>query len=313
MNKVFLPLALAATILACEKDPIDIDPPVDMMIVTPEPPKEEPMAPTMTATPTVETGTATPIGVDNTPKPNDNEMDSTTSSDTTIVDIPQTSVLGEGEYIDESVVAPAGTTYLRSHFDGKDSRSHFYEVDEDVILVYVNDSPHPNEGTKHWYFGGISRVFSVDIALDFVVYRPEFITTTHRGIEIKHLANETPRLSELDRALDLAGDNWESDVIYQYDNLASIGGFAGLARNREFIVSIGGFETHVLLHENGHNYDFEHEDYMDQMTAIYPEGGFLNYYTSEVAEFRAEMFARYYLYRADMPAIVRNLLDILLN
>ena len=229
------------------------------------------------------------------------------------MDIPQTSILGEGEYIDESVVAPAGTTYLRSHFDGKDSRSHFYEVDEDVILVYVNDSPHPNEGTKHWYFGGISRVFSVDIALDFVVYRPEFVTTIHRGIEIKHLTNETPRLSELDRALDLAGDNWESDVIYQYDNLASIGGFAGLARNREFIVSIGGFETHVLLHENGHNYDFEHEDYMDQMTAIYPEGGFMNYYTSEVAEFRAEMFARYYLYRADMPAIVRNLLDILLN
>ena len=49
------------------------------------------------------------------------------------------------------------------------------------------------------------------------------------------------------------------------------------------------------------------------MTAIYPEGGFMNYYTSEVAEFRAEMFARYYLYRADMPSIVRNLLDILLN
>ena len=312
MNKLFLPLALAATILACEKDPIDIDP-VDMMIVTPEPPKEKPMAPTMTATQTVETGTTTPTGVDNTPKPNDNEMDSTTSSDTTIVDIPQTSVLGEGEYIDESVVAPAGTTYLRSHFDGKDSRSHFYEVDEDVILVYVNDSPHPNEGTKHWYFGGISRVFSVDIALDFVVYRPEFVTTIHRGIEIKHLANETPQLSQLDAALDLAGDNWESDVIYQYDNLASIGGFAGLARNREFIVSIGGFETHVLLHENGHNYDFEHEDYMDQMTSIYPEGGFVGYYTSEVAEFRAEMFARYYLYRADMPAIIRNLLDILLN
>ena len=289
--------------MACEKDPIDMVVVPPTMTVTPDP-KPEPVVtpPAATQSPTTvdmpATGTETPTGVDTTPKPGDEEP---------------SNELGEGEYIDETVVAPAGTTYLRSHFDGKDSRSHFYEVDEDVILVYVNDSPHPNEGTKHWYFGGISRVFSVDVALDFVVYRPEFITTIHRGIEIKHLANETPRLSELDRALDLAGDNWESDVIYQYDNLASIGGFAGLARNREFIVSIGGFETHVLLHENGHNYDFEHEDYMDQMTAIYPEGGFINYYTSEVAEFRAEMFARYYLYRADMPAIVRNLLDILLN
>ena len=302
--------------MACEKDPIDMDMPDDMIAMIEEPTKNETNEPNNTNmsvtssdtttgvssdTTQVETGTTTDTTIDNTPKPED-QIDETPSNE-----------LGQGEYIDESVVAPAGTTYLRSHFDGKDSRSHFYEVDEDVILVYVNDSPHPNEGTKHWYFGGISRVFSVDVALDFVVYRPEFITTIHRGIEIKHLTNETPRLSELDRALDLAGDNWESDVIYQYDNLASIGGFAGLARNREFIVSIGGFETHVLLHENGHNYDFEHEDYMDQMTSIYPEGGFVGYYTSEVAEFRAEMFARYYLYRADMPAIIRNLLDILLN
>ena len=310
MRNLLYIAGLVLALASCEKDPIEdvMVPPT--MTTEPTPPKTDETTDTTTTNTssntttgvssetTVETGTTTDTGVDTTPKPGDEEP---------------SNELGEGEYIDETVVAPAGTTYLRSHFDGKDSRSHFYEVDEDVILVYVNDSPHPNEGTKHWYFGGISRVFSVDVALDFVVYRPEFITTIHRGIEIKHLANETPRLSELDRALDLAGDNWESDVIYQYDNLASIGGFAGLARNREFIVSIGGFETHVLLHENGHNYDFEHEDYMDQMTAIYPEGGFINYYTSEVAEFRAEMFARYYLYRADMPAIVRNLLDILLN
>ena len=307
MRNLLYIAGLMLALASCEKEPMEmIDPPVKMTDNTKtETDETDTTTSTIdlsgTTTDTTQTAQVTDTTVDNTPKPED-QIDEESSNE-----------LGEGEYIDETVVAPAGTTYLRSHFDGKDSRSHFYEGDEDFILVYVNDSPHPNEGTKHWYFGGISRVFSVDVALDFVVYRPEFVTTIHRGIEIKHLVNETPRLSELDRALDLAGDNWESDVIYQYDNLASIGGFAGLARNREFIVSIGGFETHVLLHENGHNYDFEHEDYMDQMTAIYPEGGFINYYTSEVAEFRAEMFARYYLYRADMPAIVRNLLDILLN
>ena len=318
MRRLLYMAGLVLALASCEKDPIEV--PMDTSGLTaPAPPiKEDLTQPTPTTDGTstssntvdmsgtatgtvqanVETGTETPTGVDTTPKPGDEEP---------------SNELGEGEYIDESIVAPDGATYLKSHFDGKESRSHFYEADENVILVYIDDSPYYNEGTKHWFFGGVSRIFSVDVGLDFTVYRPEFITTTHRGIEIKHLPNETPRLSELDRALDLAGDNWESDVIYQYDNLASLGGFAGLARGREFIVSIGGFETHVLLHENGHNYDFEHPNYMDQMTAIYPEGGFVGYYTSQVAEFRAEMVARYYLYREDMPAIVRNLLDLLLS
>ena len=249
-------MILAVLFAACEKDPIEI--PMEMtipptMTVEPTTPKDNGMDTTTSSNTTngtvsqttVVTGTETPT-VDTTPKPEDEEP---------------SNELGQGEYIDESVVAPVGTTYLRSHFDGKDTRSHFYEVDESVILIYIDDSPYPNEGTAHWFFGGISRVFSVEVGLEFDVYQPNFIQTTHRGVVINHLANAPHDLNELDRAMDLAGDNWVTDIIYQFDLLASIGGFAGIARGGEFIVSNGGFETHVMLHENGHNYDFANPDY----------------------------------------------------
>ena len=235
---------------------------------------------------------------------------SNTSSETTVY---------QGTVSNTMSIVGTGTatvTLVATFDDGKGTISDTYRVvnsgNNRVVMAMVNDSPHYNEGSKHWFFGGVNE-FQVERGLTFVLYTAEFTVTNHRGIDIYHRAEHPPVLAQLDRALDLSGDNWATDTIYQFDELASIGGFAGLARNREFIVSIGGFETHVILHENGHNYDFENQDYMEQMTEIYPEGGFMGYYTGPVAEFRAEMFARYYLLRDAMPGIVRDLLDRLLN
>ena len=342
MKYITLILIAIVTLASCEKDPIeDITVPPTMTI---EPTKTETdetnnITPTVTSSNTttgvssettqVESGTATDTkdeGTESTtatettevegPKDEGPGTDVETVTATPTVEIEAPTGLGDGEYIDDTIVAPAGTIYLSSHFDGKETRTHTYRVDNSgsyrVMMVYIDDSPYYNEGTKHWFFGGLDN-FQVQDGYEFTVYGAEMTITDHRGIQVYHRPSQTPRFSELDRALDLAGDNWDSDVIYQFDELASIGGFAGLARNREFIVSIGGFETHVLLHENGHNYDFEHEEYMSGMSAIYPEGGYVGYYTGPIAEFRAEMFARYYLLRDAMPQIIRDLLDLLLG
>ena len=210
----------------------------------------------------------------------------------------------------------ATITLLNTLDDGKGRIGHIFRINpggsDKVMLVQVNDiGPQNPEGTRHWIFGGVDS-FEIQDGISFVLYTMEITRTTHRGVQIYHRPDFPPSLPELDRALDLAGDNWSTDVIYQYDELTSIGGYLGLARNREFIVSRAGFETHVILHENGHNYDLENPDYLQQMTAIYPEGGFPGYYTGPVSEFRAEMFARYYLLRDEMPQVIRSLLDTLL-
>ena len=209
----------------------------------------------------------------------------------------------------------ATVTFVESFDDGKGNITDTYRVSNSgnnrVMMVMIDDSPYYNEGTKYWFFADLNE-FQVERGQTFVLYTADFTITTHRGIEIYHRPEYPPLLTELDEALDLAGDNWVTNRIFQFDELASVGGFAGLARGGETIVSRGGFETHVLLHENGHNYDFSHPDYMEQMTEIYPAGGVVDYYTGPVAEFRAEMFARYYLFRDAMPEFIRNLLDRLL-
>ena len=214
--------------------------------------------------------------------------------------------------VEETTTSNVATaTVVDVHDDGKGNITYTYEVtdgeNEKVIAALVDGE------SQYWFFGGENQNrFQVHEGGTFELFTFEYETLTYRGIEMVVEANFEADYNQLDRALDLAGDNWETNKIYVYGDLGNFG-WAGLARGGEFVVSFAGFETHVMLHENGHNYDFNHDEYRERMTDIYPEGGFVGYYTSPVAEFRAEMFARYYLLRDMMPQLIVDLLDRLLN
>ena len=212
------------------------------------------------------------------------------------------------------VIVPAGVTYVRSTDDGKGNIGDYFTIDEtdgtQVIGVRVFN---PEETTVDWIFGERSNEINVDRGINFelITYVSEIIN--FRGIEIIADVNAEINLYELDEALDLAGDNWVTDKIYVANQLETIGYFAGVARDREMIVSFGGFETHVLLHENGHNYDFTHENYSTLMDPLYHLVFDTGYYTSPIAEYRAEMFARYYLLINELPTQLVELMRSILG
>ena len=218
----------------------------------------------------------------------------------------------QGNEVEETTTSNVATaTLVNVHDDGKGNITYLYEVvdgdNEKVIGALVNGE------SQYWFIGGEDENrFTLNEGETFELFAFEYETLNYRGIEMVVEANFEADYTQLDRALDLAGDNWVTNKIYVYGELGNFG-WAGLARGGEFVVSFTGFETHVMLHENGHNYDFANEEYRERMTAIYPDGGFAGYYTGVVAEFRAEMFARYYLLRDMMPQVIRDLLDTLLN
>ena len=280
MKNLLYTAALGLLIVGCSKPTIDDTD----LFETPSPITNSEGTPTTTPTPTGEDS------------PNE-----TTESNTNTT-------------VPAGVIVPAGVTYVRSIDDGKGNIGDYFTIDEtDGIQVIGVRVFNPEETTVDWIFGERSNEINVDRGINFelITYESEIIN--FRGIEIIADVNAEINLYELDEALDLAGDNWVTDKIYVANQLETIGYFAGVARDREMIVSFGGFETHVLLHENGHNYDFTHENYSTLMDPLYHLVFDTGYYTSPIAEYRAEMFARYYLLINELPTQLVELMRSILG
>ena len=139
---------------------------------------------------------------------------------------------------------------------------------------------------------------------------------THRGIQIYQNVSLNIDLNELDRAIDLAGEFWIAERITVVDYLD---GNAGLASGREFFIGVNyqtnGFNTHVLLHENGHNLDFNNNNFgrvlNEEIYEMLPASFRLSEW--EYIEFKAEVFAWYYLMRDEIPTFVVEILDYFLG
>ena len=205
-----------------------------------------------------------------------------------------------------SITVPAGTTLIESFDDGKGNITHSIRVDDPTILAALVG------GESQYFFFGETNSFQVLDGEDFEVFSFKYETINYRGIEILVEEEFTLDYNQIDDALDLAGENWVSNKIIIFDRLGDFG-YAGIARGGEMIVSQTGFETHVLLHENGHNYDFAHENYSTLMDPLYHLVFDTGYYTGPIAEYRAEMFARYYLLVSQLPTQLVELMQSILG
>ena len=205
-----------------------------------------------------------------------------------------------------SITVPAGTTLIDSFDDGKGNITHSIRVDDPTILAALVG------GESQYFFFGEVNSFQVPDGVDFEVFSFKYETINYRGIEILVEEEFVLDYNQIDDALDLAGENWVSNKIIIFDRLGDFG-YAGIARGGEMIVSQTGFETHVLLHENGHNYDFAHENYSTLMDPLYHLVFDTGYYTGPIAEYRAEMFARYYLLVSQLPTQLVELMQSILG
>jgi hypothetical protein len=209
--------------------------------------------------------------------------------------------------------------------DGKGNITHTYELVHGdpyrIARITVRDeNGFAVEEVYPWSF--ITNLeyppgytFDVDIR--------EFEYLVHRDVEIYRDLSQPMNLSELDSAMDLSGENW---VCRRITVLEYIDGNNGYATGPvEMLIGAGssgtsGFNTRVLLHENGHNFDFTpSKGYRDVITQtvydnlpeIHANGVTLEQFP--YVEFLAEAFAWYYLYPDDLPDSVVTLLDSLLN
>ena len=229
------------------------------------------------------------------------QMDDNGSNINTVTDISSTTTTTTHEA--ETI------TLIDTFDDGKGNITRTYQVadfgDTKIIAALVDGEQ------QHWFFGG-QDTFQVNGDSTFELITYEYETVNYRGNEILVESGFEPDYTQLDDALDLSRNNWVTDKIYVFGDLGNFG-YAGLAREGEFIVSFTGFETHVMLHENGHNYDFANPTYAQLLDPLYHLVYDTGYYLGPIAEYRAEMFARYYLFVTELPQMLYEQLELILG
>lgn len=209
--------------------------------------------------------------------------------------------------------------------DGKGNITHHYELvhgDPYRIARITVRNENGNAEIEIYPWSNITQI-AYPPEYTFEVTIREFEYLIHREVEIYRDLSQPMDLAELDRAMDLAGENW---VCRRITVLEYIDGNNGYASGPvEMLIGTNtsgtsGFNTRVLLHENGHNFDFTPskgyrsvitETVYDNLPEIHANGVTLEQFP--YPEFLAEAFAWYYLYPDDLPDSIVTLLDSLLD
>ena len=202
--------------------------------------------------------------------------------------------------------------------DGKGNIINTYEIvqRENQRVAHVHTLNAAGQRIQTEYGWREFTRFTVAPGESFEVSIIDVESILHRGIQIYKDVNLSIDLNELDRAMDFAGDHWVAQRITVVSFLDSN---LGLASGLEFFVGVThqghGFNTHTLLHENAHNLDFNNNEYgralnqeiYELLPASFTLSGF------PYVEFKAEVFAWYYLMRDEIPTFVVEILDYFLG
>jgi len=209
--------------------------------------------------------------------------------------------------------------------DGKGNITHTYELvhgdPNRIARITVRDeNGFTIEEVYPWSFI-TSLEYPPEYSFDVDIREFEYLV--HRDVEIYRDLSQPMDLSELDNAMDLSGENWVCRRITVLEYIDSNNGYAtGPVEMLIGTSSSGtsGFNSRVLLHENGHNFDFTPskgyrnvitQTVYDNLPEIHANGVTLEQFP--YVEFLAEAFAWYYLYPDDLPDSVVTLLASLLN
>ena len=310
MKNLLRSAALIAAFAACEKDPIEIPMPEEMMVVTPKDNNDG--MDSATSSNTIDSGVSSPTVVTGTETPTTDIKDEGEGSGEVFPE-------GSGVFIADNPAQYLGLIYDSSHDDGKGNVNHIYLKDPNydngrIIAVGLTDaSGNYTIQTLLWEDGaagvGIPDTSTVE------TFVGSFTTIEHRGIEMVIQDNviSTGLTDTLDRALDLVGDNWSSRRIFYIATHGSYTFYSGLANGTEFIIA-GNVGVQTLIHEDGHNYDSQNPAFGEAINPFFNIASQVSTYAATaISEYRAEVYAYYYASRGNLPTVLVNVLDALFD